>query len=98
MNKTAVLKVGSKTNIYSLATSISGNIKSDTYVYMDVIGVEANYIALKALINARGQLMLSGYDISYVPYLHDFKIDTDAAAFDSIRKGIRWVIKGSNTF
>ncbi len=91
MGKMVNLKVGSKTDVNSLKTSIVGNIKAGETVIINAIGAGANYIAVKAIIMARGQLNSCGCSLFADPSFHDYEIESPVTS--SIKTGIRWILK-----
>lgn len=95
MGKIVNLKAGSKTDVNSLKTSIVGNIKAGDTVIVNTIGVGANYVAIKAIIMARGQLNSCGCSLIAEPSFHDYEIDTPTTS--SVKTGIRWMLKLSKT-
>lgn len=96
MGKTINLKVGRKTDVISLKTSIAGNIKSCETIYIDTIGMGSNYVAIKAIIMARGQLNSMGYALVANPYFKEYEINDPIDS--SIKTGICWVLKGTKNF
>ena len=89
------LLVGKDTLPHSLKTSIIGFLKDsvDKVVYLDCIGVAANYVATKAIIMAQGELSMSGEVLISNPIYKDFEIKDPKNS--KIKTGIRWRIKKS---
>lgn len=88
------LKVGGNTNPGSLMTAIVGYLRSGRVVYLDCVGVAANYIATKAIIMVRGHLMMVGKTISPVPIFLDVVIDgTD----ERHKTAVRWEVRIDGT-
>ncbi len=92
MNNIVILKVGSNSNMHHLKTAIVGNIMSGAIVCIDGIGAGANYIALKSIIMAKGQLSMRNYSLISEPSYQDIMIDFPMD--NTIKTGIRWKVKG----
>lgn len=87
------LKVSGKTTApTALKSAIVGHIKDGRTVYLDSIGVLANYVATKGLILARGQLLMQGTDLSMTPVFQELKIDDPTDK--EFKTAIRWILKG----
>lgn len=85
------LKVGGQTNPISLKTAICGHIKDGSIVYLDAIGVAANYVATKAVIMARGQLATMGMELNSSQIFHDLEIKDPKDK--ETKTAIRWIIR-----
>lgn len=95
MDKIITLKVGNNTNVISLKTSLFYYIKSGLIAHVDAIGIQANYIVIKAIIALRGSLNGCGYTLINEPYYHEFQIENPIDN-NPVKTGIRWVISGVN--
>lgn len=91
MNKdnVMVLKVGGTTVPGSLKTAIVGHLRAGRNVYMDTIGVAANYIATKAIILAKGYLSTVGETLQFNCIFFDCFIGGEE---DNQKTGIRWIL------
>lgn len=86
------LKVGGNTPPASLKLVIIKYLKDKGLekIYLDTVGVAANYVATKAIIMARGQLSTMGLELKAVPIYYEAEI---ANPIDSVVKtGIRWLL------
>lgn len=84
-----ILKAGSQTNIASLKTAIVQKLINNGAVYVDAIGMQANYVVLKAVIKARGEMLVFGKDIGITPVLVDLRvIDTGEE-----KTAVRWILQ-----
>lgn len=61
------LKIGKETNPINSAKSLVENVIHHTKVNVDVIGMAANYVAVKTFILAKNQLLERGYVVSFSP-------------------------------
>jgi len=93
--KITTLPVSKNTKATLLATASVNYLKSGNVVYLDCIGVAANYIATKAIILINSQLFIRGLKLMYTPIFQDFELKepTDGK---SIKTGIRWVLTLDN--
>ena len=62
-----VLKIGKDTNFIKAAKSIQDLLIKGIDVYVDVIGVAANYIATKSFIQVNKESMVYGYMVTFSP-------------------------------
>lgn len=85
------LKVGGKTDPANLKLTIIKYLTGgEEKVYLDTIGVAANYVATKAIILARSQLSMKGLELKAVPVYYEAEI---ADPMDNtIKTGIRWIL------
>lgn len=88
MGAVPVLKISKQTNITSLKTAILKTLKERGVVYLDAIGVNSNYIAIKAIIKTRGEVLVCGQELDIIPTLTELKID----GTDAERTAIRWIL------
>ena len=90
--KEQTLLVGKNTSPIALKTSIVGILTdfSGSIIYLDCIGVAANYIATKAMIMAQGDLSMRGKEMKISPIFKDFEITVPNDS--KIKTGVRWVI------
>ncbi|MBS3947203.1 MAG: stage V sporulation protein S [Dethiobacter sp.] len=93
MEGNIALRVGGKTAPGLLKSSIVGHIKSGKTVQIDSIGVEANYIATKGLILARGQLAVYGITLVMAPGFQELRMENSVE--NDIKTAIRWIVKGT---
>lgn len=81
------IKVSSKSNPASVAGAIVGFIKESKTVEVQSIGAGAVNIAVKALIRARGFMIVNGKDICFIPAYATVNIDNnDVSAIKFIVK------------
>jgi len=80
-----VLKIGGNTNHISAATSIKKHILNGDRVYVDVIGMAANYVCTKTFIHLRSILAAEGMIVLFAPSYKDLQT-TD----HHIKTAIRW--------
>ncbi len=94
MNK-KVLMVGGKTSPVALKTSIVGyfNDLNDIIIYLDCIGVAANYVATRAIIMAKTELAMREKVLRCDPIYKDFEIQNPENA--KIKTGIRWTLSNN---
>lgn len=88
MEAVPVLKISKRTNVASLKTAILKYLKEKGVVYLDAIGVNSNYIAIKAIIRTRGEIMICGKELDIIPTLKELKIE----GTDAERTAVRWII------
>lgn len=81
-----VLKVSSNTDYISAATSIAGYLLSGNKVYIDVIGMGANYMCTKAFISVKSNLGAKGIKVYFAPDFVQLNVD------DAVKTGIRWSV------
>lgn len=84
------LLVSGVTTANSLKASIVGNFKDNNTIYLDSIGVAANYVATKAIILTRAELFKTGEKLDITPIYKDFEIKDPQNA--KVKTGIRWVL------
>lgn len=84
-----VLKVAAKTSIASLKTAIVKYLEENRQIHVDAIGVGANYIALKAIVQAREWLLMKGEDMRIIPT--EFVTQIKGKEGEE-RNAIRWVL------
>ena len=75
MDNTIIVKVSSTSNPASVAGAIAGFINEYKNVEVQAIGAGAVNVAVKALITARGFLVVRGKDLSFVPAFANVEID-----------------------
>lgn len=85
------LKVSNKTSVYALTTAAAGYLKSQGIVFVDCIGVAANYIATKAIIQTIAAISCMGLKVNHRPIFKDYVID-EPMDTSSIKTGIRWIL------
>lgn len=92
--KEQVLMVGGRTSPVSLKASILGylndNDDKNMIVYLDFIGVKANYIATRAMIMARVELAMRGKQLRCEPIYKDFEIENPQNS--KVKTGVRWTL------
>lgn len=80
-----ILRIGKDTNHIKAAKSIETQILQGKKVFVDVIGVAANYIAVKAFIQLNSALSDMKITVSYSPSYVDIK------TFDGeVKTAVRW--------
>lgn len=75
MNNNITIKVSSKSNPSSVAGAIGGFINENKNVEIQAIGAGAVNIAIKALITARGFMIVRGKELSFIPAFINVDID-----------------------
>lgn len=90
MKPTLALKVGKSTSPNNLKAAIVGYIKSDKKIFIDAVGVVPNYVAVKAIILAKGHFAIMGISIKVDPTFTDLEmhnpIDRD------VKTAVRYVV------
>lgn len=87
MKQTNVLKVSSKSNVKSVAGSITKSFEDGKIVHIDTIGASAISQAVKAIALARGWLATKGYEVYCAPGFFTTHIDGEE------RTAIRFILK-----
>jgi stage V sporulation protein SpoVS len=82
-----IIKIGGKTNHISAATSIKKHLLNGDKVYVDVIGMAANYACTKAFIHLRSGLAAEGMIVLFSPTYKDLET-TD----HHIKTAVRWKV------
>lgn len=88
-----VLKVSGKTPPSNLKSAIVGYIKDGKTIYLDSIGVMANYVATKALVLSKGQLSMQAINLIMTPAFQELKIDEPIDK--DVKTAIRWILIGA---
>lgn len=89
---TIKLLVSGETRVSALRAKATNHLKIDDEVYLDCIGVAANYVATKAIINIQAYLSTVGLALKFTPIFHDYTIN----GTDDIKTGIRWILNIDN--
>lgn len=84
-----ILRTSARTNIGALKTAIVKSLFENRMVYIDAIGVEANYNTIKAIIKARGEILAFGKELNIRPTMMNIKINGE----EEERTAIRWVLQ-----
>lgn len=87
--ETVTLKVCKETNTGALKTVIISNLAEGKTVFIDTIGVAANYIATKATIMVRDQLTTKGQALKVEQI---FTVQAIESEPEIKRTGIRWIL------
>jgi stage V sporulation protein S len=84
------MRVAAKSNVKSLAASISKNIRDGNHVELDAIGAGAVNQAIKAIAVASGNLAPLGYTVTVKPCFKtiDFKETVENPETHTIEEGV----------
>lgn len=85
--KETILRVGSNTDINRLKGAVVECLRINNRVFLDAIGVAANYTATKAIINIRGYLKMHSADVIIAP------IFTNVPVGNIEKTAVRWILE-----
>lgn len=82
-----VLKVGKTTNVNALSKVVVKSLLDEEFVWLDAIGVEPNYVAIKALIAITEELKTKGFKLEIMPTYHKLRTTSNQK-----KTAIRWLL------
>lgn len=91
-DKVEILKVSAKSRPALVAGAVAGVLRQASRVELQAIGAGATNQAIKAIAIARGYLISSGIDISFIPAFIDIIIEGEE------RTAIKFIVEKRNGF